>query len=387
MSVVDVAWEDMSRFAFSSIGRNITDATLRAQGYAKLCSIIRPPNFIDYSADFNIGRFSIKVGNETGEKLRSVPLRDYLNGLFYETGANGKGVSRFRRDPRAVPMHDYFNELFQEAVGGEGVIEPSRQVLVSSQTCVLPLYRGRCNFNMELFNYQTSCAYPACLAVVCTAEGTSAQVITQRGAQKLFHNRNGQACDFFAERLRHVRAREGRALDGEMNTHEKERNILLLFQVPLKVQNPRYEPTAFSTMIYGGVSELYGAASTHMAGGPPPPPAPGAAPPLPPGGSPSFRELGTDHAQLGIGKPHSAFPEMPRQLEMDPDAAIRCTVQHYLTTDQATLSDADLADIRQQFDAVYANAVARGSLVTDQDSLKRKTAPKACDKRFWFFTV
>ncbi|RYF39336.1 MAG: hypothetical protein EOO38_23450 [Cytophagaceae bacterium] len=168
---------------------------------------------------------------------------------------------------------------------------------------------------------------------------------------------------------------------------KKERNILLLFQVPLKVQEPKYAPPAFSPTIYGGVTKqsTYGSVGRQLPDSPPP--APGAASPLPPRSSASVRGLGTDHAQLGVGKPQGAFLTTSQRLEMDPDAAIRCTVQHYLTTDQGTLSDDDLASIRQQSDAIYASAVARGSLVTDQNSFKRKTAAKASDKRFWFFSA
>lgn len=369
LSVVDVAWEDTSRWQHSAYGANITDATLRVRGQQARCSIIRNPNFEDQTCDFNIGHFKVKTGNEKGARLETKPLQTYLN------------------------------QLFSASCGVRDAIGANKEILVAPQTCVLPLQDGTCTFNMELFNYQANEDYPAILAVVCTDEGTSAQVATQSGPQKLFFNRNGRACDFFAERLKHVREREGRALDGAMNAQEEERNILLLFQVPLRVPSRRYVPdydlfgapgfSVSKASLYPGFSAAsggYGSAMAPSYGAAALPPAPGAA--YPQAGttmrsahtSPSYLQArqaqGVDHAQLGTTTGHGPFPLLPPKFELDTHAAIRCTVQHYLVTDTGTLSIDDMRSVRQKMDAILSRATASGSLVVDTDAAERSTAPQ-----------
>lgn len=383
LDVVDVAWEDMARARFSSYGRNITDTTLRVRDYPERCSILRRPNFTDFTGDFAIEQFQVKVGNERGSALRDTPLRDYLNGLLANQG------------------------------GPAEAIHAGRKILVAPQTCVLPLENGTCDFNVELFNYQSSPRYPAALAVVCTAEGTSNQVVTTRGAQKLFFNRDGRTCDFVAERLKQVRAREGRAVEGEMNAAEQERNILLLIQVPLRVQerSRTYFPHAYNFQYGAGVGNTdhgvfpapYRAGTplfTDIFPGSASTPTPGSArpvkmgaPPPPRGATRSFdantalrsAAQGSDQAQLSVGEAHGDFNFFTERVALDPDAAIRCTVQHYLVTDEGKLGDEDFARMRRTMDAVYAGAERTGSLVVDADARERGTAPRASAPPFWFF--
>jgi len=381
LSVVDVAWEDMARYPHSSVGSNITDVTLRAKGYAGRCSIIRRPNYRDETCDFPIDKFRVKVGNKDGHYLRDVSFRDYLNSLLQKHGA------------------------------GFGAVTDSTHVLVSAQSCVLPLRNGSCAFNVEFFNYQTS-SDDLCLAVVCSAEGTTALVVTDRGAQKLFHDANGQQCDFLAKRLRQVRAREGRPLDGAMNAQEEERNILLLFQIPLKRQRsqqglfglPLMQKQQASTSAFGAprgcgpvpalppgassASQLFGAST-------------GMIQPIPTGFMPALHgpamptynttaareNLGTDHAQLSVSAANGPVQYWSGRVQLDVNAAIRCTVQHYLVTDEGTLSEADLVGVKDQLAAVYAGAVSVGSLVTGDGNPFRKTAARFQDRRFWFFSA
>lgn len=90
-------------------------------------------------------------------------------------------------------------------------------------------------------------------------------------------------------------------------------------------------------------------------------------------------DLGVDHAQLGVTEPHGPMSNLPSDftdLEIDPNAAIRCTVQHYLVTDKGSISEADVAEVRHTMDKIYGAAKVEGSLVVDANADKRSTAPK-----------
>src|SRR5689334_10684872 len=87
LNVLNLTWEDTSRFKNSSVGPNISDMTIQVQQLdprneaISLTSmpVIRFPNFSDVSADIPLDKFTLLVGNERGEPLRKVTLRNYLD--------------------------------------------------------------------------------------------------------------------------------------------------------------------------------------------------------------------------------------------------------------------------------------------------------------------
>src|SRR5258706_820709 len=88
MSLVNVMWEDTGRAHGSSLGPNISDLTLQVrrrdesgQYQSAIMPVIRPPNFTDRTGDISSDRFFIRVGNEQGGSLRSIPLTDVLRNL------------------------------------------------------------------------------------------------------------------------------------------------------------------------------------------------------------------------------------------------------------------------------------------------------------------
>ena len=95
---------------------------------------------------------------------------------------------------------------------------------------------------------------------------------------------------------------------------------------------------------------------------------------------------GVDHAQLGVTEARGPFLGAPgtTRLELDPLAAIRCTVQHYLTSDDGLLVEEDIAGVRATMDRVYSRARRQGSLVVDRDANGRSTAP-GHQPDLWFF--
>ena len=86
LEILNVTWEDTGRYYNSAVGPNISDMTIQV-GYGNpqtdryelaLMPVIRYPNFSDLTADLRLEDFYLLVGNENGEELQSVSLREYL---------------------------------------------------------------------------------------------------------------------------------------------------------------------------------------------------------------------------------------------------------------------------------------------------------------------
>jgi len=134
-------------------------------------------------------------------------------------------------------------------------------VLMSAQSCILPVPReGEARFNVAIFNYQSRPRSPAVLAIVASSQGTSAQIIDNEkgyGGQRLFFNKNGEKCSFVGQRLTDYRksylsshhldsffcsGKETKSMQtGAMSNEEKQKNMILIIQVPLKQPRNRYD--------------------------------------------------------------------------------------------------------------------------------------------------
>jgi len=208
--------EDTGRSKGSAFGPNISDMTLKLANSTTLLPVIRRPNFSDETADVPIANYNLTIGNETkGATLKRIPLKDYLenaNGTLKD--ASGKVV----------------NSLFCK--------ERDSVILTSAQYCVLPLSNGTCEFNVHLYNYQSSIDSPAVLVLVSSATGTSAQGI-YGGTTALYFNNDGQAANYVAEWLKDERARLGKEVEGTMDKDEQQRNALFIFQIPLIPKKPK----------------------------------------------------------------------------------------------------------------------------------------------------
>ncbi len=217
LNITTVTWEDTSRTKNSCWGSNISDLTLNTSDTRM--PMIRKPNFSDVTGDLEISHLTVTVGNEVGAvddkevqpALRRIPLTEYLENLGkYAAGNTSKTINL------ALPRDEV--------------------ILCSSQACILPLpEKGEVAFVPELFNYQSTEENPAVLAIVATSQGTSTHVITER-QQKLLFNRHGQATKYLAKRLSQDRAERKVALTGEMTSEEQDRNVLVIYQIPLKKQ-------------------------------------------------------------------------------------------------------------------------------------------------------
>lgn len=358
LEILNVTWEDTGRYYGSAVGPNISDVTIQV-GYREtgtesfeltLMPAIRYPNFSDLSADIPLDRFYLLVGNEKGEDLNRVSLREYL--------------ANFRRY-----LHD------ADSWAGETnslLAERDSHVLVSAQAAFLPIpQQGNAEFNPVIFNYQSYAGDPAVLTIVATREGTSATIIDNvRDAfpsgfswgQRLFFNDNGERASFTGERLSDY-SEQSRPASGDSSeaAGESGLNMVMLIQVPLKQKRPFEE----------GLMVLESAAA-------------------PAAEAEKVGMSDVEAAVIGHGKVEGPFTEIDGvEIERDERFPIRVTVQFYKATSNGVVSAADIEDIAAQIKRVYDDADYVGSLVIDGPSDRPtehdgpKTEPPGWWDAFW----
>ncbi|HSO40159.1 MAG TPA: hypothetical protein VLT33_46855 [Labilithrix sp.] len=364
LALVNVAWEDTGRAQGSALGPNISDLSLQVrrrnpngQFESSIMPVIRPPNFTDRSGDVPADRFFVRVGNEVGQNLRSVPLTDVL-----------KNLKAFAAKP--------------DSILGDGNLFNARDshFLVSAQAVFLPIPKsGKAQFNPVLFNYQSSPGSPAVLTILVTRQGTSMQVIENKSedataagwGQELYFDNKGQRAAFTAERKadveQRIAAQGGPKNKDDKSALQKGADVLFLVQVPLK---------------HAQLGRLGGALPTGGAAGMGAMPAPPAAAPSPkksaaaaPAEESAKDKSDVEQAVLGHGPNVGPFNEGHRlRLERDPKFPIRITVQFYKATSNGVVSDIDLDSISRTIGSVYEHADAVGSLVMPDGDPRRPTA-------------
>jgi len=340
MNVVNVTWEDTGRYSGSCWGPNISDMTIQvhhedqATGQKQLTCmpVIRYPNFHDLSADLDPDDFFLLAGNERGEDLAPVTLRDYVDHLRY-----------YLHDPDCWKADE------------DGLLcERDSLVLVSAQAVFLPIQpSGTATFNPVLFNYQSYEGDPAVLTILATREGTSVTVIDNTrdpvpGAyswgQRLFFNEDGQRASLTGERISDFMANGGDDGQQVSAAGEEGMNMVLLIQIPLKQRNP--QSTWFDDVVCCEAS----------------------AAPL---GAAQSRDSDVEAAVIGHGELEGPFTEIDNlPIERDPNFPIRVTVQFYKATETGEVTEGDIRDIHEQIERVYDDAEYVGSLVlpdSDQD--------------------
>lgn len=358
LGIVDLTWEDTGRYKGSSVGPNISDMTIQvanaSQTRVSCMPVIRYPNFSDKTADISIDDIKLRVGNEKGAPLTTVSLRTYLRDLrtYLSEPASWTGSETSLLAPR------------------------EKEVLVSAQACFLPVpAQDKAEFNPVLFNYQSRAGAPAVLAIVATREGTSATIIDNQrdgfgaGAawgQRLFFNQAGERASFTGTRMAEFVAAGGDATDRVTSAESaKSRGLscVMLIQVPLvQPQQRRSAP------------ELSCAAPAMM--------------------KCAFEEESSvDDAVIGHGEVEGPFTEIDHlPIKRDARFPIRVTVQFYKATSTGDITGAEMAALASEIEAVYTDAKAVGSLVTDDDTGrstewddegKGKAEPKDWWEKFW----
>lgn len=323
LSIQSVTWEDCGRTKGSCWGPNISDMTLQVKGddgeYHAM-PVIRQPNFEDKTHDVPLDTFQIKVGNESGAPtLTRMTLRQFLENIG--------------------------NYVKDGTIKGPMLAERDTHVIHSVQACFLPAEDGKeVNFNVSLYNYQSTAEHPAVLTVVVSAHGTSTQVVgsTKYDSQKLMFNKNGKACDFGAERLKDVRANAGAVVEGAMNDQEDENRRLYIIQIPLKIPPRPVRP--FS----GGYECMAMCAMPAAASGV------------------MMKSAGMDHAQLKIGKEMGDFNGLNKlTIERDPAYPIRVTEQLYKIVSSGDINREEMKAVANDIKASEQKGINGSSLVLE----------------------
>lgn len=340
LDILDVTWEDTGRYDNSAVGPNISDMTIQVQqqdpdtgDYSlHLMPVIRYPNFADLTGDVPLDQFYVLTGNEKGETLERVSLKDLLGDL-----------------------RGYLSEP-DSWQGAEKSLLADRDshVLVSAQAAFLPIPEGdEATFNPVLFNYQSYPGDPAVLTLLATREGTSVTVIdNQRDGfdagrtwgQRLFFNQNGDRASLTGQRLSDFQT-DGEAGSSESPVvgSEAEKaglNMVMLIQVPLKQKQPFLPspPMAMADAMPMEEAEFQGQQSRSN----------------------------VEAAVIGHGDVEGPFTEIDNlEIERDPNFPIRVTVQFYKATSNGVVSADDMREIHDQIQQIYDDADYVGSLVVD----------------------
>jgi hypothetical protein len=344
LNILNLTWEDTGRYKNSSVGPNISDMTLQVQQkdpysdqYNLTCMpVIRYPNFSDKTGDVELDKFFILVGNEKGENLKRVSLRDFLGDL-----------RKYMSEPNS-----WKGERKSLLAGRD------THVLVSAQACFLPIPKeGIAEFNPVLFNYQSVEGDPAVLTILATREGTSITVIDNKRdgfkagrtwGQRLFFNQDGERASLTGKRLSDYIEDGDDGYSASDKPGEKEGlNMVMLIQVPLKQKNPmRFGYACDESMPMASLKCM----------------------------EKKDEEAGNvENAVIGHGKVEGPFTEIAGlDIERDPAYPIRVTVQFYKATGNGVVTESDIKQIAEQIDKVYAKADYVGSLVVGGDT-KRPT--------------
>jgi len=335
LNIVNVMWEDTGRYKGSTVGPNISDVTIQVQHrdpgtrqyQLSLMPVIRYPNYSDLSADVPLDQFYLLVGNENGEPLQKVSLREYLGN--FRSYLNRPNSWLGERDSLLAERDSY--------------------ALVSAQAAFLPVpAQGKAEFNPVIFNYQSSQGNPAVLTIIATREGTSATIIdNMRDAfpagfswgQRLFFNQDGERASFTGERLSDFTTRQGEALgEAPAAAGESGLNMVLVIQVPLKYKEPPMREMTFEAGLMYSV----------------------AAP---------MAKSDVEAAVIGHGPVEGPFTEIDGlEIERDDRFPVRVTVQFYKATSNGAVSEADVQEIASQIQRVYQDAAYVGSLVVEGET-------------------
>ncbi len=356
LNVLNVLWEDTGRFGGSAVGPNISDVTLQVREpigggtRTHLLPVIRFPNFSDKTADIDASKLWIKVGNQhQGGQVVSVPLTEVLSHL-----------REYVSDP--------------DSIVGDGNLLAKRDThfLVSAQHVFVPIPKqGKAEFNPVIYNYQSSVGNPAVMTILASRQGAAMAVIENNGGdqslqgwgQQLFFNNHGQKTTFTAERKSDVKARieAGNATAQDAGALDDGAEMLLIIQVPLKHKESelRMMEGAGSG---GGFDDAMAMPWEAMEMAP--------APTAKRGGAVSDVE----NAVIGHGEDLGPIAEGKKmKLERDERFPVRVTVQFYKATSNGVISDADLKDVKDQIDKVYAKGDYVGSLVVPEGARHRPT--------------
>jgi hypothetical protein len=362
LNLLNVMWEDTGRWEGSSVGPNISDVTIEVEGYRKgtdhrtyLMPVMRHDNFTDKTADIQIEKILVPVGNQTEDgQLKLVTLKELLENPEQYMSTHDKGKIK---NATLLAKRD-------------------THVLVSAQHAFLPVPKeGKATFWPVIFNYQSTKKNPAVLTILVTRQGTSMTIIdntrdtiTGGGSwgQRLYFNQGGKKAPLIAERLTDVKTK-GVTANGE-NAQDlgADANVLMLIQVPLKFREPprpKYAP--MKTMSIGG--DAYGMGGGASA-------APSAAMDKKEASASRGRERSdVDTAVLGHGPSEGPYTELDGlTIQRDTRFPVRVTLQFYQATSNGVISNSNVKAMASQIKKVYGKGDYVGSLVVPTELDRRR---------------
>lgn len=222
----------------------------------------------------------------------------------------------------------------------------------------------------------------------------------------ILFNSSGRAFDYVAERLKEERKRLGKDLNSPMSSEEKERNVLFVFQIPLKQKEIRrtkfnsgnyfsdsysdsclesdmiynqsykitnsksiginYEKNSFDLFNSENVNNssnyesnrkvLSNQSREHDIE------------------KKSLKKIGLDNAMLRVSDKDKGSFEGTRGLTLERDFRypIRCTLQYYWITDTEEISQEQISQIASQLETFYTNSFNKSSLIYGIDRLNLK---------------
>lgn len=352
LSIQKISWEDNARSKNSAWGPCISDMTLMTSN--QQMPIIRASsNFEDVSWDVEIENIPLVVGNETmGAQLHTVTLKEYLSNLrkYLSNKESWKGDGQ---------------SLLRDG-------NKDKHVICSAQACFLPIEEdasGKTPFNVSIYNYQTRYNDPAVLVIIASANGTSAQVLEK---DCLYHNKVGRMASYVAQRLSQHRIETKSTLDknAPMTEQEKQQNMLLIIQVPLK-QKPIAKSSIYQSLPFdmSGFESIEDNSIKFMSEQllskmvcqsnvvdddviqPR-----------------SYQCVNVESAIVQVGEEDlGPYEEIGRlEIERNHDYPIRVTMQFYKATSNGAVDEKIMSEIADQLQNARKWAVAISSLVTEQ---------------------
>ena len=321
LNIATVSWEDNGRTKGSCWGPCISDMTLSVQTHA-MPLIKNTSNFNDETWDVEIERIPLVVGNHNGSALKTITLKEYLSDLRSYLHAPNKWAGT--NSSLLIDGKD-------------------RHVICSAQACFLPIAAsGESKFNVVIRNYQSSPGNPAILAIVASANGTSAQVLESRSNVHLFHNNNGQRASYIGQRLSDFRVESGTEVesDAPMSDSEKSQNMLLVIQVPLKHKEPVSRKCKKTVKSKADCKDRSRSSSRG--------------------------EVDVEAAIIKVGEDEGPFSEINDiEMERDERFPIRVTMQYYKATSNGLIDLSVAQSIAEELQGARKLAVAISSLVTE----------------------
>ncbi|KDO29829.1 hypothetical protein SPRG_19715 [Saprolegnia parasitica CBS 223.65] len=300
---MNVTWEDCARSKNSCWGPCISDMTLIVENTRM--PVLRVPNFADPIMSIPTRKIFVTVGNE----------------------------SPYIRTPRStISLQEYLENITKYTELEHSLFAPDHDdhAVVSTQASFLPIETETTEFHVGLYNYQSSVDDPAVLVLVCTAAGTSAQVMTESDAI-LYSNEQGVTSN------------------GAMTAREEACNYVMIVQIPLQ-QKPPPPMRQYSNVASWSCEE-----EEECAVG---------------GFATTLERPDVEEAMVSLGEALGPFPKLSqfRNVTRDARYPIRVTIQFYQATSNGVVTREIVERLSDRMEQVKANATWWGSLVCKGDA-------------------